>query len=67
MAISPDMNVADLHMSLAGGGDRKRDLIQIQWFVVIACCYLLVVQDDQVAQDALSLLLLSGPLASIGM
>jgi signal transduction histidine kinase len=65
MAISPDMNVADLHIGLTVGSDRKRDLIQIQWFVVIACCYLLVVQDDQVAQDALSLLLLSGPLASM--
>ena len=59
------MNVVDLHVGLTAGRDRKRDLIQIQWFVAIACCYLLVVQDDQLAQDPLSLLLLAAPLSSI--
>ena len=59
------MHVVHLNLGLTAGSDRKRDLIQIQWFVVIACCYLLVVQDDQFAQDALSLFLLAGPLTSI--
>lgn len=59
------MNIVDLNIGLTAGSDRKRDLIQIQWFVVIACCYLLVVQDDQLAQDPLSLLLLAAPLSSI--
>lgn len=59
------MNVAGISIGLTAGSDRKRDLIQIQWFVVIACCYLLIVQDDQLASDALSLLLLAGPLLSI--
>ena len=42
--------------------DKKRELIQVQWFVVIACSYLLIVQDGQVVHDPLSLLLLSLPL-----
>ncbi len=59
------MNVSEIHIGLTAGSERKRDLIQIQWFVVIACCYLLVVQDGNLAQDSVSLLLLSGPLASM--
>ena len=59
------MSFADLRLGLTEGSDRKRDLIQIQWFVVIASCYLLVVQEDRLAQDALSLLLLAGPLTSM--
>lgn len=59
------MKLPNLQIALTGGSDRKRDLIQIQWFVVIACSYLLIVQDDQLAQDSLSLLLLLGPLGSM--
>lgn len=59
------MNLLNLDSALCTGSDRKRDLTQIQWFVVVACCYLLVVQDNQLAQDPLSLLLLTGPLASM--
>jgi len=53
------------NITLIMGTDRKRDLIQIQWFVVIACSYLLVVQNDQLTQDSLNHLLLIGPFASI--
>src|SRR5688572_31156404 len=59
------VNLLNLHSALAAGSDRRRDLTQIQWFVVIACSYLLVVQDNQLAQDPLSLLLLAGPLLSM--
>ena len=59
------VNLLNLHGALAAGSDRRRDLTQIQWFVVITCCYLLVVQDNQLAQDLLSLVLLVGPLASM--
>ena len=58
------VNLTDLQ-NAAAGTDRRQDLTQIQWFVVIASCYLLVVQDNQLAQDPLSLLLLTGPLASM--
>ena len=61
----PSVNLLNLHGALAAGSDRRRDLTQIQWFVVITCCYLLVVQDNQLAQDLLSLVLLVGPLASM--
>ncbi len=59
------MNPLNLTSSLAAGNNRRRDLTQIQWFVVITSSYLLVVQDNQLAQDPLSLLLLVGPLASM--
>ena len=59
------VNLLNLHSALAAGSDRRRDLTQIQWFVVIACSYLLIVQDNQLAQDPLSLLLLAGPLLSM--
>ena len=49
------------------GGNRKKELIQIQWFVAIACSYLLIVQDGQLAHDALSLFLLSLPLGMMAM
>jgi hypothetical protein len=39
---------------------EKRDLVPIQWFAVIACAYLLVVQDGRIAQDPVSLLMLLG-------
>ena len=58
------VNLTDLQ-NAAAETDRRQDLTQIQWFVVIASCYLLVVQDNQLAQDPLSLLLLTGPLASM--
>jgi hypothetical protein len=44
---------------------EKRDLVPIQWFAVIACAYLLVVQDGRIAQDPVSLLMLLGPLGSM--
>ena len=59
------MTLSNLPLALRAGSDRRRDLIHIQWFVVIACSYLLVIQDDQLAQDSVSLLLLSGPLVSM--
>jgi signal transduction histidine kinase len=59
------MKLSNLQIALSGGSDSRRDLIQIQWFVVIACSYLLIVRDDQLAQDSVSLLLLLGPLGSM--
>lgn len=59
------MKFADLNLAISIGTDRRGDLIQIQWFVVIACAYLLVVQDGRIAQDAVSLLLLVAPLGSM--
>jgi signal transduction histidine kinase len=59
------MDLSKVKIAISAGHDRRRDLIQIQWFVVIACSYLLVVQDDELAKDSLSLVLLVGPLASI--
>ena len=59
------MTFSNIHTALTTGSDRRRDLIQIQWFVVISCSYLLVVQDNQLAQDSLSLVLLAGPLVSM--
>ena len=47
--------------------DKRRDLIHIQWFVAIACSYLLIVENGQVAQDPLSLFLLSLPLGSMAV
>jgi signal transduction histidine kinase len=52
-------------VGLTTGSQRRRDLIQIQWFVVIACSYLLLVQDDRLVQDPLSLLMLAAPLTSM--
>jgi len=45
--------------------NKKKDLIQIQWFVTIACCYLLLFDKGQVIQDPLNILLLIAPLGSI--
>jgi signal transduction histidine kinase len=59
------LNLLNLHGAVASGNDRRRDLTQIQWFVVITSGYLLVVQDNRLAQDPLSLLLLAGPLLSM--
>ena len=59
------MKVSNLHIALTSGGDRRRDLIQIQWFVVIFCSYLLVVEDDRLAQGSVRLLLLAIPLVSM--
>jgi signal transduction histidine kinase len=46
----------DPRFVLAFGIDKKRDLTQIQWFVAIACSYLLLVQDDQIVRDPIHLL-----------
>jgi hypothetical protein len=59
------MRFADFDFALAIGTDRRRDLIPIQWFAVIACTYLLVVQDGRIAQDPVSLLILLAPLGSM--
>jgi hypothetical protein len=40
-------------------------LIQIQWFVVIACAYLIVIQDGHLAQDIVSHSMLIAPLTSM--
>ena len=56
-----------LPVATAPDNDKKRELFQIQWFVVIACSYLLIVQDGQLAQDPLSLFLLSLPLGSMAV
>jgi len=45
--------------------NKKKDLIQIQWFVTIACCYLLLFDKGEVIQDPLNILLLIAPLGSI--
>lgn len=55
----------NFQIGLTTGSERRRDLIQIQWFVVIACSYLLLVRDDQLAQDSLTFLLLAAPLTSM--
>jgi|GEM_PF-2468457 len=47
--------------------DKKRELVQIQWVVVIACSYLLIVQDGKLAQDPLSLFLLALPLGAMAI
>src|SRR5512135_1357127 len=59
------MSLTHFQIGLTNGSERRRDLIQIQWFVVIACSYLLLVQDGRLAQDFLSLLMLAAPLTSI--
>lgn len=59
------MKFADLNVAFTLGTNRRHDLIQIQWFVVIACAYLLVVQDGHIAADPASLLMLVGPLGSM--
>lgn len=59
------MSFADFNFAVAIGTDRKRDLIPIQWFAVIACAYLLVVQDGRIAQDPVGLLMLLAPLGSM--
>lgn len=59
------MNLAKLQISVTAGSERKKDLEQIQWFVVIACSYLLIVQDDRLAVDPLTLMMLVGPFASM--
>ena len=59
------MSLTHFQIGLTNGSERRRDLIQIQWFVVIACSYLLLVQDGRLAQDSLSLLMLAAPLTSI--
>jgi len=59
------MSFADFNFAVAIGTDRKRDLIPIQWFAVIACAYLLIVQDGRIAQDPVSLLMLLAPLGSM--
>lgn len=59
------MRFADFDFALAIGTDRRRDLIPIQWFAVIACTYLLVVQDGRIAQDPVSLMILLAPLGSM--
>ena len=57
--------ISRVQIAITAGTDRKRDLIQIQWFVVIACSYLLLVENDRITQDTLNLLLLIGPLGSM--
>ena len=50
MRFSPrHMRCADFNFAVAIGTDRKRDLVPIQWFAVIACTYLLIVQDGRIA------------------
>jgi signal transduction histidine kinase len=59
------MKLSSLQIAVSDGSERRRDLEQIQWFVVIACSYLLLVQDDQLSLDPVSLLMLIGPLGSM--
>jgi signal transduction histidine kinase len=59
------MRIADLHLTFAIGTDRRHDMIQIQWFVVIACGYLLIAQDGGIATDRLTLILLVAPLTTM--
>jgi len=59
------MRFVDFNFSLTIGTDRRHDLIQIQWFVVIACAYLIVFQDGRLADAPVSLLMLLGPLGSM--
>lgn len=51
--------------ALTFGLDRRRDLLQIQWFVVIACVYLLITQDGHVMDDPMTLLMLIPPFTSM--
>jgi signal transduction histidine kinase len=59
------MSLINFQIGLTTGSERRRDLIQIQWFVAIACSYLLLVREDKLAQDSLTLLLLAAPLMSM--
>jgi signal transduction histidine kinase len=59
------MNFADFNIPLTMGTDRRQDLIHIQWFVVIASCYMLLVRDGNFVSDSLSLLMLAGSLGSM--
>ena len=59
------MRFVDYNFPLTIGTDRRQDLIQIQWFVVIACAYLLVVQDGRLTDAPVSLLMLLAPLGSM--
>src|SRR5438128_1606439 len=45
--------------------NKKKDLIQIQWFVAIASSYLLLVREGQLVNDPINLFLLMTPLGSI--
>jgi signal transduction histidine kinase len=50
---------------LSSEGDKRKDLIQIQWFVTIACCYLLLFDKDKIVYHPINLFLLLAPLGSI--
>jgi signal transduction histidine kinase len=52
-------------MPLSLGANKKKDLIQIQWFVAIASSYLLLVREGQLVHDPVNLFLLVAPLGSI--
>ncbi len=47
------------------GSNKRRDLIQIQWFVAITCCYLLLFEEDQINYSPTNLALLTLPLGSV--
>jgi len=59
------MKFTNFKLPLTFGTDRRRDLTEIQWFVTIACAYLILVHDSQIVTDPLSLLMLIGPLGSM--
>lgn len=59
------MTLPKVQMAISSASDPKRDFIHIQWFVVIACSYLLLVRNDRLAQDSLTLVLLVAPFASM--
>ncbi len=50
---------------LSSDGSKKRDLIQIQWFVTVACCYLLIFDQGQINYGSATLLLLILPFGSV--
>lgn len=59
------MRFPDVHIAVTPGTGRRRALVQIHWFVVIACSFLFVIQDQQTAQNTLSLMLLAALLGSM--
>lgn len=59
------MTLPKVQIAISAVSDRRQNLIHIQWFVVIACSYLLLVRNDRLAQDSLTFALLVAPFASM--
>jgi signal transduction histidine kinase len=59
--------IVEFDTSSSHKSDKRRDLIQIQWFVVIACSYLLIIENGEIVQDSTGLFLVALPLLTIAV